>query len=667
MINNQKGNALITVMLISLVFTALGLAIVSTTISGTKRLENRKTDINLSYNSVKVVEEITTNITKSLDSINLKSFMDRSSGELTIYSSFGPALENMLHDSLNTISANDREKIECLSIVDESGDTVKEVASSNICIDDLSRFKPYHIKTDQDFTRVFEIVLITKNPNQQQGKITRTIRKRIILSPLPSFLKYAVGSTSTDEDSGLFLNGSPNLNGNVYGNKLTINEDAKYQLRDTSWKTKETPMPSIVGDLYSSTANLLPVIKNENNFYKKDVPALKHDSQFVDINFAESFKEQTNKIAAKTGIFPPSSAIGSAFKEELINNIKVQKFSNTPGMTEINKEDVINKPLSIVEKGENTLIDSYMIESGTAPINYPDSVTINGDLVVMSSGNSINFGDDLVVDGDLYVVSYKNISLKNIFVTGDIHLINFDGKLLVNDSIICGGTLAVESNAAYQTSNGIELNGDIITGGNLSLYPIDTTIKVNKNIVINGAFTILGNDELAQETEALNENDEVIFSSVVYVGGTTSISNVNILGAENRELILLGNKDLMITRINEFQNFDPLAEKNKEYLPEIDNTIKPLKAFFYTEANAELYGVGSLFYIDGGLFAKKRLEINAIRGEVKNINNLPSRLFQEDKLSRFIVHFNDEVLLQKIDALPIVEHLQIYSDELIIE
>ena len=125
--------------------------------------------------------------------------------------------------------------------------------------------------------------------------------------------------------------------------------------------------------------------------------------------------------------------------------------------------------------------------------------------------------------------------------------------------------------------------------------------------------------------------------------------------------------DLLITRINEFNNFESLNEGEIPYLPINDRKIKPLKGFFYTENNAELYGVGSLFYIKGGIFARKELTVNSIRGEVTNINNLPSRISQKDSFSRFIVDYDQDVMLKQIDALPIVEHLQIFSDELLIK
>ncbi|WML30546.1 hypothetical protein RCG24_01115 [Neobacillus sp. OS1-32] len=683
MIHNQKGNALITVLLISLVFTIIGLAIISSSISGTKRTENRKTDIDVSYNAIKVVGDITTNITNKLNTLSLKSYMTRSGGQTTIDPTFDPKLQELLKDSLTKITDNEKAKIECLSLVDESGASASEIiGSSGSCVNDLSKFSSYQINKDNDFTRVFEIVLVTKNPNKNEGKIQRTIRKCFILSPLPSFLKYAVGSYGEGNDFGLVLNGSPNIYGNVYANQLTISENANYQLRDGSDKTSATPMPSINGDLYSSTANLLPIVKEKEHFYKGEIPELKNDSQFININFRESFDNQMNDILVEGGLGLSWDGDRGAFQTDLLDRINAQYTENNRPLSDfgIDRKDApVNLP-----NGGTTAKGSYIMGS-TPPIDDP--ISVNGDLVIMSSGNDITLKQQLVVKGDLYIVSYQNINLSNIYVTGDIHIVNFGGTILLNGNIAGANNIDIESsgnsgqvevngvvicgnklNMGASANNDIIVNADILAGNNIMIKPVDTSIKINKNIVTAGSLTINGDDELAAST-VTSENDAVIFNSVVYVDHTANISNVNILGANDNEkqLILLANGKLTITRINEFKNFQPSKESAKPYLPEKENTIKPLKAFFYTESNAILYGVGSLFYIDGGLFAKDRLEINAIRGEVTKIDDLPPSLTQTDMYSRFIVNYNSDILLQRIDALPIIDQLQIYSDELIVE
>jgi hypothetical protein len=673
---NQKGNTLITVLLVTLIFSTLGLAIVASSLGGQKRVETRETDLNVSYNSIKIVENLTIDMTNSINKLNLKNYMYKSRGKTSIISSFDSDLQLLLRNSLSSIPEIEMDKIECVNIVNVSSNSVNTtdlIDPSQSCIGDLSRLQHYNIETDKDFTRVFEIVIINKNPEKHEGQFHRTIRKRVIFSPLPSFLKYAVGSNSTEEDSGLFFNGSPNIIGNVYANQWTINERANFQLRNGDWAKISTPKPSIIGEVYSSSANLLPIINNNNNFYKEEVPTLKHDSQFIDIDFQETFNERMNEVLLNSSLPSIRKVDGFKFKEDLIEQINL--LPATPVSTEMinieKREEIITESLSVIEDSDKKLINSYMIESKNKELTFEISLKFDGNLVILSSEFPITFQDKLIVDGDLYVVSYDNINLSNVYVTGDIYLVNFDGKLTVESTIISANNISIESNAQNNSlinTKGIEINGDIVTGEDLNIHPIDSSITFNHNILTTGSFSILG-DELDAGGPERSENDVVIFNSVVYVGDTAYVSNINILGAEDnlKQLILLANKDLVITRLNEFSNFSNPQEDDQPYLPIRESKIKPLKAFFYTESSAELYGVGSLFYIDGGIFAKKKLEINAVRGEVKNINNLPSEFSQKDQLSRFIVNYNQDVLLQRIEALPLVKKLQIISDELIIE
>ncbi|EIJ79054.1 hypothetical protein PB1_15889 [Bacillus methanolicus PB1] len=624
MLKNERGNSLITVLLVSLVFTTLGLAIIASSIGGAKRVETRESDIHITYDAVKIIEKLTADLATSMGSISLDWEDDSFKPNISDYET---QLRNLFNEKVQQYSGE--EMVECLTIVDISNSTpTKYVDSSNSCLEQVDHNSiHYEIDTNNDITRAFEIVLVTKNPLEYEGKITRILRKRFILSPLSSFLKYAAGSYSEEKNKGLFLNGSANIYGNIYANQMAINENAKYQERDGDWSEQSTPMSSINGDIFSNTSNLFPLMKEEN-FYKGEVPDLKHDSQFVNIDFDKTMNVQTNKILEDSELSTERIGDGTGFSEQLKNEIKSKS-----------QEESSSK-----------------------------DIKVDGDLVINSKKNPIFIDKKVWVNGDLYLLSYNDINLlENVYVSGKLHIINHDGKIEFQKNILCADSINIESNADNKNdraSKGLKVNGDIVTGNKLSVKAFNTAIEFNKNIIVNGSLTISGD-----ESDNDHEDDEVIFDSVVYVGGKAFLSNVNILGAEEnkKHLVLMTKKDLVITRMNEFNNFQDTAEGEKPYLPSADDKIKPLKAFFYTEEKAELYGVGSLFYINGGIFAKEQLEINAVRGKVTDINDLPSKSSQEDQLSRFIVEYNKNVLLEKIEALPIVEHLQFFSDELIIE
>lgn len=647
MINNEKGNSLITVLLITLVFSVLGLAIISSAIGGAKRVENRESDVVLTYDGVQTVEKITSDIAVSLSNFNFLKYQYEQDFQKRInFNSYERELEKILDDIVASYKEN--EEIESLKINDVD----------------------FGIEKDKDFTRMYEIVLVTNNPNKQEGQVRRTIKKQIIISPIPSFLKYAIGSSS--HDSGLYLNGSANIVGNVYANKLTIDEDATYEKKNGNKAKAKTKYSSIIGDLYSSSTNILPSL-DEKHFYKSSMPDLKHDSQFVDIDFDESFNDRVNEILNRLDHFTANRiGEGTDFAEDLKNDIQSYPLS----YAEVDLQHHVIVGQSKIIRGDETLYanngDSYQIDSDNEPLSITENIKVKGDLVVTSSEFPISFQGDLVVDGDLYLISYQDLSFKNIFVSGDVHLINFDGKNVMEKDdekdyrMIVAGNMMIESHASE--GNGVELNGDIVTGKNLTMNVHNTAVQINKNIFTNGSLTIMGDED-----DPNKENDEIMFDSVVYVGENTFISNVNILGTVKDseknagQLILLSKEEIVLTRLNEFVNYQQRKESGEPYVPDESENIQPLKAFFYTENRAELYGVGSLFYIHGGIFAKEELEINAIRGEVgKDITDLPP-FAVEDEFSRFIVVFNEDVFFQQIDALPVVETLQVISDQLLID
>lgn len=678
---NQKGNALITVLLISLVFTTIGLAIVASSISSTKRVETRETDINITYESKKVLEEITYEMANALQSLPLD--YRQIDNQYIVSDSFDTQLASMvIMPTLNKILTNQtyNESISCLSVVDLSDATKVEISSNKACSKktyDLD--STYTIDRELDFTRVLEIILVTNNPNETEGSITRTLKKRVILSPLPSFLKYALGAYSKQNEEGLFINGSPNVNGNIYANQLQISDRAKYQLKNGTREEKSSLPPSITGNIYSSSANLIPVLKDKN-FYKGEVPSLNHDSQFINIDYNRTFIQRMDTLLRT---------------DDNLNNITIRDISETanfPSLLQNKVASIVNgqsnsaplienvpeqeAPSSVLGDSLKRLSNSFLIKSDNNPLDFKEKVSINGDTVINSSNYPITFDKDLVVNGDLYLVSNSQLKLaNNIYVSGDLHLINFDGEMNLQGNLFVAGDLNIESAADNKSNphNGVSINGDILTGKSIHIRPLNTTISLNSNMISLDSFTING-DEKGEES---GENDIVKINSVVYTLNETFVSNINILGLpyiDKRtnaqkvgQLILLAKEKLTITRMNEFNHFHPMKETGFPYLPDEETIIQPLKAFFYTEKKAELYGVGSLFYIKGGVFAKDSLEINAIRAnrEFSSISDIPNS--REGMLSRFIVDYDQDVLLRGIDALPIVDRLQIIPDDFVIE
>ncbi|MBS4173716.1 hypothetical protein [Bacillus sp. FJAT-49736] len=689
MFTNEKGNTLITVLLTTVVFLTIGLALVSGTINGSKRTEVRKTDIHITYDAVKAIDQITTDL-----SIALSSDATLAVDSLTpdsINSKLKSVLPNIVNKNIDFPS------FECINIADTTGDSVRYLLN-NTCKNEKGAItQTYKLDESSTLTRALEIIIVTKTPNESDGYISRTIRKKIIISPMPSFLKYVAGTKKE-----LVLNGSPNFIGNVYANILTIHKDANYELGNGTKLSVSTPLPSIHGDIYSNSPSILPVLVKQN-FYNGEVPALKNDSQFADINFDEAFRDQVDQFFTTVGFSGMQYGdIGSSLKNSIINQFQLDKISDVP---DILKNQQLNAENQITSTGNLPKSAYKLIDFNTeTPLKVP------GTLIVSNTDQDIQL-KDLYVNGDLYVYSNKNISLSNIVASGNIYLENSNGNITINGNIYAANSIVINNsqslsitgnlvsandlslinsgnslvqgnllagyNLSIESSHNSVITGNMFSGSNMSLKSIDSSLSINGTLLSNGNFTVKGNNN-----DNGKEDDEVIFDSVVYANGAATISNVNILGANQnqKELILLSKGKLMITRMNEFNNYTNEQEvAGDNGLPPNSSNIKPLQAFFYTEQNAELYGVGSLFYINGGIFSagniineqdqNNQLIINAIRGSVKSIDEVryKNEADQQGHFSRFIVNYDKEVLLRKIDALPKVKTLTLYSDDLIIK
>jgi hypothetical protein len=625
---NERGNTLLIVMVTTLVMVTIGLAVVSSTIGGAKRTEVRETATDITYTGLKSVEEISIGLVRALrDEESFK--VDQLTDNLLI-SSFNSPVNDPMNSAIKTYFKDNilsefdsRESVKCVTIIDVSGEKPFNL-TENQCLPDnqISSLRTFELPfLNSNLTRVYEIIVQTQSPDTKDGKAEKTVRKRIILSPLPSFLKYAVGAGGT-----LFLNGSPNIVGDVYANSFEVNEKANFTKQNNTEDHVTTPFPSILQDIYTSykQTNYDKIEKylNDDYFYDgTDVPGVKQDSQFTHINFEKTFNDEIQKVMISAGIST----------EDLLN-------ANLP--------EII--PAGILDK---------------LPIDLPIKKFKK---IIIDDGVSAS---KLIVNGDVTLIGKEPINIGEIIASGDVSIRSSNSPITVG-SIISGGRVSIESNES------ISIEGNIVGFKDVLVRTFDNTSKIKGNIFASGDLIIQGNaTNERSNTEEDEENDNILFDSVIYSKGKTTISNLNVLGlpAEGNKpegkLILLSQGDLLMTRMNEYRYFAEEEERTNiekyQLLPHEDEQIKPLNGFFYTEKNASLYGVGSLFYVNGGVFSKGDLTINAVRGNVEDIDRV-NQTIQPGKLSRFIVNYDKNILLRKLDTLPSVESLSLISDDIIV-
>ncbi|WP_406686688.1 polymer-forming cytoskeletal protein [Rossellomorea vietnamensis] len=626
MLTNQRGNALLTVLITSLVMVTIGMAIMSSTIGGAKRTEVRETDIDITYEGLKAVEEISAKLV----------FQLQPTKQLEINQLTPVNINSKVRDFIQTEilpSYQSSDTIKCITVVDVSGTQASNLLGAHCGKANTLQYHTFGLDfIDTNLTRVYEIIVNTENPDSEEGKVEKIVRKRIILSPIPSFLKYTLGSREQ-----LQLNGSPHLVGNVYAHSLGISEDANYQLSNLDDKKVSAPFPSIVGDLYTSYDKVnydhLKSLVDTRQFYPHlPTPDIKQDSQFTDISFDQTYSEEVGKVLDSLGL----SLDQALTKANIRNTITANYLSNSP----------IFFPL----------VNGILSENVQGTVKADQSITVKG---------LRHPGVDLIVQGNVNILANSTMDIGNIISTGNVTISNATGEMSIGN-IVAAGKVSIEANAP------VTLKENIVSFDDVLFQSQNSTSSIEGNIYSGGNLTIKGD---ANDPD--DENDEIEFDSVIYAKGKTSISNLNITGKsspghsdQRGQLILLSKGELLVTRMNEFQYYTDEEEKREaDLLPDASENIKPLQAFLYTESNATLYGVGSLFYVNGGVFSKGNLTVNAVRGDVDSMDTIQRDLFsnQEKKLSRFIVHYNKDVLLSKLDDLPKVDSLSLISDEIIVE
>ncbi|MFZ3588342.1 hypothetical protein ACOI1C_03490 [Bacillus sp. DJP31] len=552
---NERGSSLLLVLLVSLVFMVLGLSIISASIGGAKRTEFRNAEVISTQDAINTIEQITAEFKVEMQNTS-KYPLD----EKEILTNFNSTLETF-SNSIERKYTNPQIEIENLT---EPG-------------------KPYsYIDTKNHFTRVLELKVDLGN---------KEVLQNLILSPTPSFLEYAVGSTGIEQDQGLYLNGSPFINGNVYANDIYLRDQANY-IDSFSSKTADTLFPAVKGNLYVqrfwNSKNIEEYTEEQISqyFYQNELPTIRSEQQkeFLDVNFRRSFADILNDV-----INDPTRPVSEDDIPTISEPNRDQMIANTIQNDVYDVEHVATTPTELQTKLTSTTQNYLLYTNGTG---QSKSLTVTEDLTIPD-------GTWLIVHGDL------------------------------------------------------------------TIFPFDTLtnpIKITGNILVTGNIVIAGNEENLNQPE----DDVVSFDSTIYSLGKATILNTNIEGYNDKQLVLLSLGKMTITRINEFMKFDGSVQSIEQV-----NSIKPLKAFFYTDDEAELYGVGSMFYINGGLFAREKLVINATRwNTIQGVNKTITIPFTSEQLkrpSRFNVVYDKNVIIDQLDALPRVDRLQVIPDNLYIE
>ncbi|WP_424766788.1 hypothetical protein [Paenibacillus sp. sgz302251] len=453
--------------------------------------------------------------------------------------------------------------------------------------------------------------------------VKRKLEQKVMIDSYPEFLQYSYGS-----EQDVIINGAVYTIGKMYaGRHLKIYNKAKYIYNSIALE-EPTQFPRLDGDLYISSrheisycdymtcnaampssyqtlpANDESLLNRLLGIKYENIRDEKSSSNFVSINLNESFLDKAAEAAGNGA--GTRDRLKQVFNE---NNLIpfIQALNSDFGVRRVSPREEPAFP-----DWEN---EEEVAAYEAALKNYRDNY-----LSIFNSqqSESIIFDGDLRLDG----IAYKGLVYGN--------------DLSGNDAKAAGKWFIV--------------NGDLL----IDNYSSEDLI-IQANILVTGNVMITG--------KKIKVDSTIISLGAGSADGKTVVQDAEIKGLQvagkTKQLVLMSRSDILLNRFEAFTNYGRYSGTN------IEN--KRLDAFFYSEGEAELYGVGSTFWLNGGFFAKKNLTINAVLGSVEQKSDLSGIIFDKTlneisgtKLdSRFIIEYNSNIFEDQYSGLPRVKQISV--------
>ncbi|MCY9657372.1 hypothetical protein P5G65_18475 [Paenibacillus chondroitinus] len=607
MFREERGSALLLVLFMVLIFSILGLAVLSASIGGATRTETKQKDVQSLHLAEKALNEAAAYIMsdfESQDGVNIDEVQNRLD-EITVQLN-GRATSTLLDQDVGAA----RGKIHRI----EFKENKKDDSSLN-----------YKITIDAEAT---------------VNNVTRRLTQDIILDTFPDSLKYAMGSEGT-----VLINGSPYIIGDIYaGEALKVKNEAEYLYLGTPLY-QSTKFPKLEGSAY--------VQKNAsgdglNAYYCETVSATFSQTSPQ----CDTLENVGNSNSDYKSISEEEGEGVKTIKEVLTStdpaNIHVKDQSKFAGI-EVN-EAFVDKMVQAIGK-DTAAPDVQRMKVKTA-LASRDSLTD------LSPWMEIIDPLDEVVPDPANVSEYaayeaKKSSLISLFSSELENTMMYNGNLTIDGGEVFSKLLYKES---VKNPDPVNLNKSswFIVNGDLT---INNTNIDKGNLDIKANILVTGN---------LSIHNTVNMDSTIYTLGKTEIVDASILGlkgldGEEKELVLISKGAIDIYRVNSFLDikepfqYDSKSPGNKP-VETHGNNPPILKAFFYTDSDATIYGVGSVFWVYGGFFAKGNLTVNAIRGNatggVESIKMDDQTRVTSENLSRLIIDYNSKIFENQKVGLP---------------
>ena len=234
-----------------------------------------------------------------------------------------------------------------------------------------------------------------------------------------------------------------------------------------------------------------------------------------------------------------------------------------------------------------------------------------------------------------YETAMKQLSDKLASIAGP----NRRGAVLIDGPLVMGEDLRAIDFANKGKNNWIIVNGDLVLSGktaaqsssskqdasqgSLAQDSPDSPDGPASRLLLRGNILVTGNVSISGDVDV----DATLFTL-----GRTEIRDAAIRGLRSgprggkKELVLIGAGSIDLYRVDSFQSVEGGYSS-----PQSSSYDQVLDAFFYTDGQAELYGVGSAFWMNGGFFSKGDMTLNADAGhDDRELGERQSRLREPD-------------------------------------
>lgn len=589
---NQNGSSLLLTLVLVILFSVLGLSLLSLSISGSSKNNIRQDTVGAYDLSQKGIDYLVNKI-----EYEIKTELGENGLAASTYVS---KLEAILN------------KYKCSNL--SNGDKSRTVTTGNMeyCIENYSN------KIDPSGKENVHRKVVNIKSIGTSGKVNKNMLHEIEIGAdsIPDFLNYVIGTNKANDgkggDGNLYLHGGVEIQGDMkvegdlitynkgYGNNVWVDSVYPRALGHNSEKSKIVLKGSAYYPKQNQTMDdhLARINFKNNNSY----------SQFTQngkLNMAKYFDQKNapeivnrNPVKTKIEITDYEDVMKYNYDSSRMN--VTHKYIETVDLNKITVKDLNETKNMFLSAQKNETVRTLKCNSYNWNCYYVNEIKSTTNL-------------------DPNIVFESSNNFKSLSTNSNVELKSSGAKLsLSKDSTNNGGTAYIGGNLTI--GNGNETNS--------------TNDDVKNELV--GTYYVKGNLTI--------QGSELTANAVIYVEGDvnirfSSIRGKNLGNGKKGSLIIFSKGDIQIANISAYES-----------------TASEITAYFYTETNFEMYGTGSNIYINGGISARRialhGVRGNSTSNNVYNRwgqfigyqYDYDSSATQENKPSRLRVYFNSDII-----------------------